>query len=242
MTSPERDPDSPNGPAHLQHPRFARAYARAVEGMDGRGAAAHRRELLQRLSGSVVEIGAGNGANFAHYPSTVTSVLAIEPDDHLRPLAQQQAQVAPVPVRVVTGTAETIPAPDASADAVVVSLVLCSVPDQAAALAEGRRVLKSGGILAFYEHVRSNSAVLAAAQDLLTPLWQRAAGGCHPNRDTLRAITEAGFEVQDNRRFDFSVQPLVPATAHILGHAVSPGAGSRTDSTGDPSLRIDKRA
>lgn len=163
------DPDPDRGPADLQHPRFARAYARAVEGMNSRGATEHRRALLHGLSGRVVEIGAGDGSNFGHYPATVTEVLAVEPDDYLRSLAGARASSAPVPVRVVTGTAEDIPAADGSADAVVARLVLCSVSDQSVALAEARRVLRPGGVLAFYEHVRSDRKGLAALEDLLTP-------------------------------------------------------------------------
>ncbi|WP_299167838.1 class I SAM-dependent methyltransferase [uncultured Arthrobacter sp.] len=215
-------PDPLSGPAELQHPRFARAYARAVGEMNRRGAAEHRGSLLKSLTGSVVEIGAGDGSNFAHYPPTVTEVLAVEPDDFLRSLAQARVASASVPVRVVTGTAERIPAEDSSSDAVVASLVLCSVSDQLVALAEARRVLRPGGILAFYEHVRSHRKPLAALEDLLTPLWQRAAGGCHPNRDTLQSIIAAGFRIEDGERFGFSVQPLAPPVAHILGHATAP--------------------
>lgn len=203
----------PEGPAELQHPRFARAYARAVDGMNRRGGTEHRSRLLAGLRGAVIEIGAGDGSTFALYPDTVTDVLALEPDDYLRSLARGKAASAPVPVRVVAGSAEQIPAPDAGADAVVTSLVLCSVADQARVLAEIRRVLRPGGMLAFYE-------------DLLTPAWQRIAGGCHLNRDTLQAITAAGFSVQDSQRFGFSVHPLAPPVAHILGHALAPGPGS----------------
>ncbi|MBT2552752.1 class I SAM-dependent methyltransferase [Arthrobacter sp. ISL-5] len=211
------------GPAGLQHTRFARAYARAVVGMNRRGGAEHRRRLLAGLRGSVIEIGAGEGSSFGLYPGTVTDVLAIEPNDYLRNLARRRAESAPVPVVLVAGVAEQIPAPDAGADAVVTSLVLCSVADQARVLAEIRRVLRPGGTLAYYEHVRSGNPVLAAAEDLLTPAWQRMAGGCHPNRDTLEAITAAGFLVQDNERFGFGGHPLAPRVAHILGHATSPG-------------------
>jgi ubiquinone/menaquinone biosynthesis C-methylase UbiE len=208
---------------HLQHPRFARAYARAVERMNRRGATEHRRRILAGLHGTVIEIGAGDGSAFALYPPAVTHVLALEPDDYLRSLALNRAVTAPVKVTVIPGAAERIPADDGSADAVVASLVLCSVADQAAVLAEIRRVLHPGGTLAFYEHVRSERPVLAAVEDLLTPAWQRLAGGCHPNRDTLGAITAAGFTVRDSQRFGFAVQSLTPPVAHILGHATSPG-------------------
>ncbi|WP_240720994.1 class I SAM-dependent methyltransferase [Pseudarthrobacter sp. NamE2] len=206
-----------------KHPRFARAYARAVDKMDRRGATEHRRRLLADLHGSVVEIGAGAGSSFPLYPPAVTHVLALEPDDYLRDLAQQETSRASVPVTVAAGVAERIPADTASLDAVVASLVLCSVENQAAVLAEVRRVLKPGGTLAFYEHVRSEQPLLAAVEDVLTPLWQRAAGGCHPNRDTLRSIREAGFTIQDNRRFGFAPSALTPPMAHILGRATSPG-------------------
>lgn len=216
-------PAGERGPAELQHPRFARAYARAVEEMNRRGATEHRRELLAGLRGSVVEIGAGDGSGFALYPPAVTHVLAIEPDDDLRSIAAAKAASATVPVIVRAGAAEHIPAADASVDAVVSSLVLCSVSEQAPVLAEIRRVLRPGGILAFYEHVRSDSRLLAAVEDLLAPAWQRFAGGCHPNRDTVAAIGEAGFVPVGSRRFNFAVLPLSPALAHVLGTAVNPG-------------------
>lgn len=215
-------PKPPEGPAGLQHTRFARAYARAVVGMNRRGGTAHRRRLLAGLSGSVIEIGAGEGSSFGLYPREVTDVLALEPNDYLRNLARPRAVSASVPVVLVAGVAEHIPAPDAGADAVVTSLVLCSVADQAKALAEIRRVLRPGGTLAYYEHVRSGNPFLATAEDLLTPAWQRMAGGCHPNRDTLEAITAAGFRIQDNERFGFGGHPLAPKIAHILGHATKP--------------------
>lgn len=210
-------------PGSLQHPRFARAFARAVGAMDRRGATDHRRRVLAGLQGSVIEIGAGAGSSFPLYPPAVTHVLALEPDDYLRAVAGGQAATASVPVTVVAAAAENIPAKTGSADAVVASLVLCSVKDQAAVLAEIRRVLRPGGTLAFYEHVRSVHPFLAAAEDVLTPVWGRFMGGCHLNRDTLAAITAAGFTVRDNQRFGFAVQRLNPPLAHILGTATSPG-------------------
>jgi SAM-dependent methyltransferase len=201
---------------------FGRSYARAGPRMDARGAADHRRRLVAAAHGFVLEVGAGYGATFPFYPAAVTGVLALEPDSTLRELALAAASRAPVPVTVEDGVAESLPAADASVDVVVSSLVLCSVADQSAVLAEMARVLRPGGSLLFYEHVRSAHRLLGAAEDLVTPLWSRLAGGCHPNRDTAAAIAKAGFTVQDLERFGFSVLPGNPRLAHVLGLARKP--------------------
>ncbi len=198
---------------------FGRAFARVGPRMDARGAAAHRRRLVAPAHGSVVEIGAGYGATFPFYPAQVASVLALEPDPVLRRLALAAAATAPVPVTVRAGVAEELPVPDASVDVVVSSLVLCSVADQSAALAEVSRALRPGGRFLFYEHVRSSHRALAAAEDLLTPLWSRVAGGCHPNRDTASNIAGAGLRLQELERFGFSALPASPRVDHILGAA-----------------------
>jgi SAM-dependent methyltransferase len=190
--------------------------------MDARGAAEHRRRLVAAAHGVVVEIGAGYGATFPFYPAAVTGVLALEPDPTLRKLALAAAGKAPVPVTVQDGVAESLPAADGSVDVVVSSLVLCSVADPSAALAEVVRVLRPGGLLLFYEHVRSAHRVLAAVEDLATPLWSRMAGGCHPNRDTAAIIAGAGLTVQDLERFGYSVLPGNPRLAHVLGAAGKP--------------------
>ncbi|GAA2203918.1 class I SAM-dependent methyltransferase [Nonomuraea monospora] len=203
----------------FQHPRFAQAYARVAELVDRRGGYEHRRRLLAGAEGTVLEVGAGNGRNFAHYPPAVTRVVAVEPDDTLRDLARAQAASTPVPVSVVSGHAEELPADDGAFDEVVVSLVLCSVPSQARALAEAARVLGPGGRLRFYEHVRSPNPAFGLLEDIVTPVWRRAAGGCRPNRDTLGAIRQAGFEVIESERFGFAPQPGMPRLTHILGHA-----------------------
>ncbi len=190
--------------------------------MDARGAAAHRSELVAGLSGTVVEVGCGPGSMFAHYGPGLRSVLAVEPDDFLRERAVRAARQAPVAVTVVAGRADALPVGDAACDAVVFSLVLCSVPDVVPALAEARRVLRPGGELRFYEHVRSTSRVIGMLQDVVTPLWRRSAGGCHPNRDTVAAIRRAGFAVAEVRRFGFSAGPMTPRVAHVLGVARVP--------------------
>lgn len=198
---------------------FGASYARAGPRMDARGATEHRRRLVEAAHGVVIEIGAGYGATFPFYPSAVSRVLALEPDPTLRGLALAAASTAPVAVSVQDGVAEALPAPDASADVVVCSLVLCSVADQSIALAEVVRVLRPGGLLLFYEHVRSAHRVLAAVEDVVTPLWSRVAGGCHPNRATAAMIAAAGLTVEGLERFGFSVLPGNPRLAHILGVA-----------------------
>ena len=203
-----------------KHPIFARFYARASIDMDRGGMADHRARLLSGLSGTVLEAGCGNGRNFPHYPDTVTRVVAVEPDPYLRGLAERAAQTAPVPIDVIKGTAEEIPAPDESFDAVVACLMLCSVPDQATALAEMRRVLRPGGQLRFLEHVRAETPVLARVQRALeATVWPLLTGGCHPARDTAAAIRTA-FTVDEVTHFDFPpTRVRQPASPHIIGSA-----------------------
>jgi ubiquinone/menaquinone biosynthesis C-methylase UbiE len=203
----------------FQHPRFARIYERISSESEQRGTAEQRDRALAGLSGRVIEVGAGNGLSFGHYPDTVTEVLAVEPEDRLRALAEQAAAHAPIPVRVVAGHAEALPVEDGSVDAAVDSLVLCSVPDVAAALAEIRRVLRPGGELRFFEHVRSEKLWFGLLQDAITPLWSRMGGGCHPNRDTTAAIRAAGFDIERLDRFSYAPLRFFPKHSHILGSA-----------------------
>ena len=130
--------------------------------------------LLAGLTGRVIEVGAGNGMNFSHYPSTVTEVVAVEPDDHLRVLADQATARAAARVRVVAGHATALPAEDASFDAAVTSLVLCSFPDVPAALAEIRGYSNPAASL-FFRTRRSAKSWLGLLEDAITPLWSRVA-------------------------------------------------------------------
>jgi ubiquinone/menaquinone biosynthesis C-methylase UbiE len=208
-----------HSPVH--HPLFARFYSRFAKREDERGNSDNREELLAGLSGRVIEVGAGIGSNFAHYPSTVTEVIAVEPEPYLREKATQAAAGAPVPVRVVDGVAEALPAEDGTVDAGVASLVLCSVPDQAVALDELHRVIKSGGELRFYEHVVSNRESRRKFQRFMdATIWPRMVGGCHMTRDTRAAIERAGFIVQRSRRFPYP--PGNFGLPHILGSARRP--------------------
>jgi len=196
-------------------------YPKAAARAERRGATDHRRRLLQGLSGRVVEIGAGNGLNFAHYPGTVTEVVAIEPEPTLRAGAEDAAPRAPVPVTVAAGTAEALPLDAGEVDAAVASLVLCSVPDQARALTELRRVIRPGGELRFYEHVIANCQPKRAFLQIAdrSGIWPAIAGGCHPARDTGAAIEAAGFTIEQSDRFPFAASALEPSVPHILGVA-----------------------
>lgn len=207
----------------VRHPIFARVYARLAVLAEGRGGAEHRRGMLAGAAGRVLEIGAGSGANFAHYPPTVREVLAVEPERHLRELAVRAAASAPVAVAVMEGHAGSLPCETAAVDVGVASLVLCTVPDQPAALAELFRVIRPGGELRFYEHVRAHSPGEARIQDIAdATFWPRIAGGCHLGRDTRAAITAAGFELESCERFAFSFARYLPPAAHILGIARRP--------------------
>lgn len=207
--------------SQFQHPRFARMYERISAESERRGTAKHRDRVLAGLTGRVIEVGAGNGMNFSHYPDTVTEVVAVEPEDHLRGLAERAAAKAPVQVRVLAGHATALPVEGDGFDAAVASLVLCSISDTRAALAEIRRVLKPTGQLCFFEHVRSEKPWFGLLEDAIAPLWSRVGAGCHPNRDTAEAIRAAGFDIEELDRFYYAPLRFFPSHAHILGRARS---------------------
>lgn len=202
----------------IKHPLFARAYIWLTRGDDPE--AEHRQALLAGVQGQVIELGAGNGLNFPHYPPEVTQVTAVEPEPTMREAALKAASKEPVPVDVVAATASALPSDDGAFDVGVASLVLCSVPDQAEALAELRRVIRPGGELRFYEHVVSHEPRHARTMRFADrTFWPRISGGCHMSRDTQAAIEAAGFEIEEVDRFPFSPGRPVPALPHIRGVA-----------------------
>ncbi|MCW7943954.1 methyltransferase type 11 [Streptomyces hygroscopicus] len=212
----------------VHHPLFARYYARISVAAETRiGMAAVRDRLLAGLSGRVIEIGAGNGLNFAHYPRTVSEVVAIEPERLLRHLAVEAALRADVPVDVVPGAAEALPVKSEAFDAAVVSLVLCSVRDLTRTLGELRRVLRPGGTLRFYEHGAGGGPAMRYAQRALDrTVWPPLNGGCHLSRDPVAALRTAGFELGPYRRLLMPEKgPRLPTSYCVLGTARRPGGG-----------------
>ncbi|MFL5838719.1 MAG: class I SAM-dependent methyltransferase [Solirubrobacteraceae bacterium] len=203
----------------VHHPIFARIFDRLSGSME-KEVGVHRDELLAGLSGRVLEVGAGNGMNFGHYPATVTEVVALEPEPYLRERADAAARHAPVPVTVRDGVAHPLPARDDEFDAAVVSLVLCSVPDPDHAVAELRRVVKPGGQLCFLEHVRSSRPHKARLQEALdrSGVWPLMGGGCHCARDTIATLQRNGFAIDRVRRMDVGPS-MLHTNPHVLGVA-----------------------
>ena len=204
-----------------QQSRFARYLERCEQRRPDPIAREIRRRVLAGLSGDVIEVGSGDGRSFEHYPREVGRLLAVEPDATARASAAARARDTSFPIELVGGDAAALPAEAGSFDAAVVMGLLCSVPDPAAALRELRRVLRPGGELRFWEHVRSGNAAFRGVQRAVDRLfWTRALGGCETTRDTKAAIEAAGFEVVDlDRGFHSSSVLTITSAPYVAGAA-----------------------
>lgn len=194
--------------------RFDRRYAPLV--------AERKRRLLGELAGTVIEIGAGTGANLPFLNGGVRW-LGVDPNPATHRYVERKARQLGLEARLVEGRAERLPFESASADAVVSTLVLCGVADQRAVLEEILRVLKPGGRFVFLEHVAAEPGTATRRrQRLVRPVWSLLADGCRPDRETWRAIESAGFSHLAYERFRL---PLPIAGPHIAGVAIKDPLG-----------------
>ena len=203
---------------------LAALYDRMMANTEEACLAEWRAELLGDLEGAVLEVGAGTGLNLPYYPPTITRLVASEPDPHMRRrLAERVRALGLDRVEVTDASLDALPGPAGRFDAVVCTLVLCSVPSPEAALREIHRVLKPGGRLVFLEHVAaSDRPGRLKWQRWIEPVWKRVAGGCHLTRRTSEAIARAGFTLPEMTRESMrKALPIVRPT--IRGVAVKEG-------------------
>ncbi len=216
MVTPETDASAASHDHEISHPVFATLYDLLPQSvlMDP-----HREYLARDLSGRVLELGCGNGEQFSSVVDGQPADLeyhAIEPDPHMRKRAVKNANAAGLSVDLRNARAESLPYPDDSFDVVLSGVVFCTVQEPAAALAEVARVLQPGGEFRFLEHVKSDGW-RATGQELLTPLWKRAAGGCHLNRQTVdRFVGHDAFAVREIERLSLGVFPVTPIVRGTL--------------------------
>lgn len=199
---------------------FAALYDRGLKATEEAGLGEMRRELLSKASGRTIEIGAGTGANLGLYPQGVSEVVLAEPDPHMAKRLREKLAASGAQHVLVEAPAERLPFEDASFDTAVFTLVLCTVPNQAAALAEAARVLRPGGKLLFLEHVRSRHPGVARWQDRLEKPWRFLGDGCHCNRDTVAAIEASSLNLEHVERGAMPkappiVRPLARGTATL---------------------------
>jgi SAM-dependent methyltransferase len=201
---------------------MAALYDRAMHGVEEASLIRWRTDLLRDLSGDVLEIGAGTGANLPFYPPAVRRLVLVEPDPHMRRRLRHRHPVGAPALEIRPERLETLDLPPASFDAVVATLVFCSVPDQAAALGHVRELLRPGGRLVFLEHVAADRDPQAQKwQRRLDPVWWRVAGGCRLTRRTEEAIREAGFTIERIEREPMGKAPRV-VRATVRGIARKP--------------------
>jgi ubiquinone/menaquinone biosynthesis C-methylase UbiE len=200
---------------------FAAIYDRGLKATEDAGLREMRRETLAGASGRTIDLGAGTGVNRELYPGPVTELVLAEPDPHM--LKKLRAKVTEArSVKIVQAAAEDLPFEDDSFDTAVFTLVLCTVPDPRAALAEAARVLRPGGKLLFVEHVRSEDPGLARWQDRLERPWRFLGDGCHCNRDTIATIEASPFTIERVERGALPkavpiVKPLARGAAALPG-------------------------
>jgi ubiquinone/menaquinone biosynthesis C-methylase UbiE len=197
---------------------FTAFYDRAMKSTEEAGMREIRRQTLAGARGRTIDIGAGTGVNLGLYSPDIGDLVLAEPDPHMLKNLRSKAAESEREVTIVEAPAAALPFEDDSFDTAVFTLVLCTVPDPEAALAEAARVLRPGGRLLFVEHVRSEDPGLARWQDRLEGPWRFLGDGCHCNRDTVATIEASPFEVEKVENGELPkapplVKPLVCGSA-----------------------------
>lgn len=211
------------------HPVFSRVYRIVAAAGEHTGLARLRTRTLAPAYGRLLAVGIGPGFDLAHLPSSVTSVIGVEPDPGLRRAAAGRARACARPCQIVGGVAEHLPLADESVDSVLAALVLCSVESLPEAAAEIFRVCRPGGVVCLLEHVRAaDGTLLGRLQDQAARWWPRVAGGCLPNQRTASALSAAGFDLSGTR--DVKLYPALPLiSTHLVGVARRPDTPAAAD-------------
>ncbi len=188
---------------------FSAFYDSLLKGTEEAGLRERRHETLAAARGTTIDIGAGTGANLELFPDGLERVVMAEPDPHMTKRLRRKLAESGSNVELVEAGAEKLPFEDSTFDTAVFTLVLCTVPDPAAALAEAARVLKPGGQLLFVEHVRAQDPGVARWQDRLEAPWRVFADGCRCNRDTVANIEASPLTLESVERGELPKSPPI---------------------------------
>jgi ubiquinone/menaquinone biosynthesis C-methylase UbiE len=181
----------------MNHPILARIYDTVLAPTERMGVRDQRRRMMDGVTGRVLEIAAGTGLNVPFYPTTAEEVHAVEPDLHMLTRLERRVDESSVPLYLYQGDAQNLPFIDGAFDAAIIAFALCTIPDPPRALDEVHRVVRSGGVLRFLEHVRSPNARTARWQDRINPIWGKFAGGCRLNQSTVEILDATHWEIDD---------------------------------------------
>lgn len=171
-----------------------------------------REKIVPQAEGRILEIGMGSGLNLPFYqPEKVDKVWGLEPSEGMREKARPRVEAVPFELEWLDLPGEEIPLDDNSADTIVLTYTLCTIPDWFKAVQQMRRVLKPGGKLLFSEHGKAPDEAVRRWQNRINPYWNKIAGGCHLNRDIPLMLQEGGFQLKELETL------YVPKTPKTMG-------------------------
>ena len=166
--------------------------------MSAKPIAYQRKKVVPRAEGRVLEIGFGSGHNLPYYDAgKVERIWALEPATEMRARAADRVSKSPIPLEFLDLPSETIPLDSESADTILITYTMCTIPDVMKALGEMRRVLKTSGRMIFCEHGEAPDEDVKRWQRRITPVWKAIGGGCHVGRPIPKLVREAGFTIAD---------------------------------------------